>query len=136
MQELLIAAWHPTVNPNNGHMHWRTAKKRHDIDRDTAFGAATQAGWEFIPGRVKLTITLVYKRGVRSDPDNRTARAKGLIDGLKSHVATQKLRGGGSWPVVRKAFFTDDNDKYLQLEPVGYAVDPALWGTRITLEPA
>src|SRR5437868_5844915 len=84
-QTVVIHHWHPTTNPNGSHLHWATHQKKHDIDCDVAWACARQAGWEFVPGRVKLTITMVYPRKYRVDADNLAARCKGLIDGLRSH---------------------------------------------------
>lgn len=132
VQTAVIQHWHPTMSANGSHGHWATHQKKHNIDRDMAWACARQAGWEFVPGRVRLTITLVYPRRYRVDADNLVAKCKGLIDGLKT------LHYGGGFnltPVIRRSgFFTDDSTEWLELI-VRAVVEPGVKETRLQLEP-
>jgi hypothetical protein len=114
VQRVVVPSWHPTTSPNGSHGHWAAHNKRHHIDRDMAWARAMQAGWTFVPGKVRLTIVFVYPRKVRVDSDNLVARCKGLIDGLKRH---EGLMGQGRTAayVRRQGFFTDDSTEYLEL---------------------
>ena len=118
MQTLTITDWHPTMSANGSHGHWRTHQKKHDVDRDMAWAAARQANWEFVPGKVHLTVTLVYPRKYRVDADNLAARCKGLIDGLKGRSSLNGVRAtmivnGQLQPAF--GFFTDDSTEWLDL---------------------
>ena len=137
-QELVIRDWHPRTNPNgdNARRHWSVIRRNHDIDRDMAWASAKQAGWVFVPGRVKLTITLVYPRNTLPDTDNAYAKVKGLIDGLK-HEGMVKP-GVGWWESAAaglRGFFTDDSTEWLELE-VRAIVEKGCKAVRIELEPA
>lgn len=129
-QELLIRGWHPRTSPNGSHGHWSTHQRNHDVDRDMAWASARQAGWTYVPGRVRLTITLVYPRKPVPDPDNAVARCKGLIDGLteKRYVSGIQERRYSGW-------FTDDSTEWLDLE-VRVVVEKGIKAVRIELEPA
>jgi hypothetical protein len=154
-QSLTIKDWHPRTNVNgdNARRHWSVIRRNHDIDRDMAWASAKQAGWVFVSGRVKLTITLVYPRKYRVDADNLAARCKGLIDGLKQvsmpYIHTgranccRRWRSGGSCQYLEKGnvlerivesegFFTDDSTEWLDLE-VRAAVERGVKETQITL---
>lgn len=133
-QFLRIDGWHPTSSPNAQNHHWRTRQKRHHADRDMAWASAKHAGWDFVQGRVRLTITLVYPRKYRVDADNMVARCKGLIDGLKSQSIARKQ---ARYEIVeqRGGFFTDDSTEWLDLR-VEAVVEPGVKATRLTLEPA
>ena len=127
-QECTITDWRPTMNPNGSHGHWATQKKKHDVDRDTAWASAKHAGWKFIPGRVKLTITLVYSKKPLPDIDNCYAKVKGLIDGLKcqTQVWFHDDKDCGE-------FFTDDSPEWLDLS-VTAVMEPGVKATRLVLE--
>jgi hypothetical protein len=114
-QHMVIADWHPKSSPNNQKRHWRTVQKNHHIDRDMAWASAKHAGWQFVEGRVRLTITLVYPRKYRVDADNLAARCKGLIDGLKHHVPTLKVTVPHTGLDIRRGFFEDDSTEWLEL---------------------
>jgi hypothetical protein len=134
IQRLTIRCWHPTTNPNgsNSKGHWSTIRRRHDVDRDMAWASARQAGWVFVPGKVRLTITFVYPRKYRIDADNLAARCKGLIDGLNSAARTQKI-GGTMVRTLGPGFFTDDSTEWLDLH-VDATVERGVKETRLTLE--
>jgi hypothetical protein len=123
-QHLVIPDWHPTMSANGSHGHWATRQKKHDVDMMMAWASAKHAGWTFMSGRVKLTITLVYPRTYRVDADNLAARCKGLIDGLKGPNSKKMLNSG---------FFTDDNTQWLELT-VRAEVRKGCKQTEITLE--
>lgn len=137
VQTLEIRDWLPTVNPNGSRArrHWSVMRKFHDIDRDMAWAAARQAGWVFVPGRVRLTITLVFPRKPIPDPDNAVARCKGLIDGLKNR--DQRVKTGNQlapWVgCIQQNFFTDDDSEHLDLR-VNAVVEKGIKAVRITLE--
>jgi Holliday junction resolvase RusA-like endonuclease len=104
------------MSANGSVGHWRTRQKKHDIDRDTAWAAAKHAGWKFVPGRVKLTITLCYTGRYRVDADNLAYRCKGMIDGLKGD------------------FFTDDSTEWLVLDVRAQMAMPGVKELHIELE--
>lgn len=138
-QTLTITDWHPTMNPNGRNSsrgaHWAVARKKHQIDRDMAWASARQAGWEFVPGKVRLNIVFVYPHTVHVDPDNLTARCKGLIDGLKTHQASRP-KGSTIRAValpVRRGFITDDTTQYLDLH-VSARTEKGVKAIEITLE--
>jgi hypothetical protein len=139
IQTAVINGWHPTMSANGSHGHWATRQKKHDIDRDTAWATAMQAGWVFVPGRVRLTIVLVYPQryGRGMDADNAVARCKGLIDGLKGFEAKHLPLVGVTLdrPTRRKGYFEDDSTDWLELV-VRAEVEPGVKATRLTLEPA
>lgn len=120
-QELTIENWHPATSANRSHDHWRKTQKAHHADRDMAWASAMQAGWQFVPGKVRLTVVLVYSRRYRVDADNLASKCKGLIDGL--NVSN---RGRLGW-------FTDDDTEHLELV-VRAVVEPGVKQTRIFLE--
>jgi hypothetical protein len=121
VQTMAIPDWHPTMSANGSHGHWRTHQARHDADQRQGLRYAEHFGWTFMPGRVSLTITLVYPRTYRVDADNLAARCKGLIDGLR-------LRKG-------RGFFTDDSTEWLDLY-VKADVRKGVKATEITLRRA
>jgi hypothetical protein len=131
-QTLVIAGWHPTSSPNNQKRHWRTVQKNHHIDRDTAWAAAMQAGWKFVPGKVRLTITFVCATNRRRDADNLVARCKGVIDGLKAQEA--RSIAGLRFASSKLGFFEDDDTAHLDLV-VRADVRPGVKQLEITLEP-
>lgn len=114
VQRCVITDWHPTVNPNQRTNHWSVARKRHDIDAQTAWATAKQAGWAFVPGKVRLTIVLVYKKRPLPDQDNLVARVKGCVDGLRD-VQMAAIQKGHMDPRAGRGFFHDDSPEYLEL---------------------
>lgn len=114
VQSLWISDWHPKSSPNNQKRHWRTVQQNHHHDRDMAWASAKHAGWEFMPGKVRLTITLIYPRKYRVDADNLAARCKGIIDGLKSQAFTTR-HSRGEIVYQRAGFCTDDSTEWLEL---------------------
>lgn len=132
-QTLVIPDWHPTSSPNNQKRHWRAVQKNHHIDRDMAWASAKHAGWTFMQGRVRLTITLIYPRKYRVDADNLAARCKGLIDGLKTHVPTLKVAVPHTGLDIRRGFFFDDSTEWLDLRVLA-EVRRGEKATEITLE--
>jgi hypothetical protein len=141
VQTLTIKDWHPRTNVNgdNARRHWSVIRRNHDIDRDMAWASAKQAGWVFVPGRVKLTITLVYPQKYRVDADNLAARCKGLIDGLKDGRAPGYSKGRGTQFIAGygniQGFFHDDSTEWLDLE-VRAVVERGVKETRIELRQA
>lgn len=123
---MTITDWHPATSANRSHDHWRKTQKAHHADRDMAWASAMQAGWTRVPGKVRLTVVLVYPRKYRLDADNLASKCKGLIDGLKSdHVHNHGRLG----------WFADDSTEYLELD-VRAVVERGVKQTRLTLEPA
>lgn len=126
VQTLTISNWHPLTSANRSHDHWRKIQRAHHIDRDMAWASAMQAGWKAIPGKVRLTIVLVYPRTYRIDTDNLHTKCKGLIDGLKSDYRNNHGRLG---------WFADDSTEWLELI-VRVEVEKGKKETRLTLEPS
>jgi len=126
-QTLTIPAWHPKTNVNgsNARRHWSVIRKNHDIDRDMAWAAAKQAGWVFVPGKVRLTITLVYPKRPLPDTDNAYSKIKGCLDGLHCHGCIHQMQHIG--------FFRDDSAEHLELI-VRAEVVPGCKQTKIELE--
>lgn len=81
-----------------------------------------------MPGKVRLTIVLVYPRKYRVDADNLVAKCKGLIDGLKCPGM-----GRDCVKFHHKGFFYEDSTVWLELV-VRAEVEPGVKATRITLE--
>lgn len=127
-QTLRVENWHPATTPNARARHWRQVQQRHHLDRDMAWARARQANWEFMPGRVKLTIAFVYPRTVRVDADNLVARCKGLIDGLKC-----PRFGRDCVNLHHLGFFTDDCVEFLDLH-VNARIEKGVKATEISLE--
>ncbi len=116
IQTVTITDWHPTMNPNGGHGHWSKQHRKHEIDSGTAWATAKHAGWKFVPGKVRLTITLVYAINRLPDPDNAVAKCKGLIDGLKQHQSKWiKPQPGYEFLAGPLGFFTDDSPEYCEI---------------------
>jgi hypothetical protein len=111
IQRCTITDWHPTMNPNGGTPHRMVQHKRHEIDSGTAWSTAKHAGWTFVPGKVRLTITLVYAVNRLPDKDNAYARCKGVVDGLKLHPSP--------WLKPRAEFAPDE---FLN-RPIGFFTD-------------
>ena len=131
-----IEDWHPTTNPNQRTSHWSVGRKRHYVDAQTAWATAKQAGWVFIAGKVRLTVTLVYKKKPLPDHDNAVARCKGIVDGLRNHPSPWiKPRPGYPMLSGLLGFFEDDSPEWLELE-VRAVVEPGVKATRLELEPA
>ncbi len=137
IQTCTISDWHPTMNPNGGAgRHWATNHKKHEIDSGTAWASARHAGWVFVPGRVHLTVVLVYSVNRLPDPDNAVARTKGIVDGLKLHGSPWvKSRPGNEILSRPIGFFTDDSPTYLELT-VNAIVERGKKEVRLTLESA
>lgn len=133
-QELTITNWHPTTSANRSHDHWRKIQRAHHADRDMAWASAMQAGWEFVPGKVLLTVVLVYPRLYRMDADNLAAKCKGLIDGLKAGHAPEGRKFIAGFGNV-KGWFEDDDTEHLDLI-VRAEVSKGVKETRLTLEAA
>ncbi len=83
IQTVTIFDWLPTMSANGSHGHWAKAKKKHDIDRDTAWASAKHAGWRKFDGKVRVTVTLYFAQRRRRDADNLHYRVKGCVDGIK-----------------------------------------------------
>lgn len=135
-QTLVIPAWHPKTSPNNQKRHWRAVQQNHHHDRDMAWASAKHAGWTFVPGRVRLTITFVYPRKYRVDADNLVARCKGILDGLKGRGLSLTLlhTKGIRMADTRHGFFEDDSSDILELR-VRSEVRPGCKATELVLEP-
>jgi hypothetical protein len=132
-QYLVIRDWHPQTNANRRASPW-TTRDRKQTDEETVWAAAKFAGWQFVAGRVRLTIQLVYPQRYPTDRDNRYARVKGVVDGLHNRKHRERV-GKLTVEVDRLGFFTDDTDAWCDLivpEPI---VERGVKETRITLEP-
>lgn len=129
-QELTIRDWHPATSAN-ARGNWRVIHQRHRADMEMASVCARQAGWRFVPGKVLLTVVLVYPQRYRTDADNLHARVKGLVDGLKTIVS--KKGPYMEW-TRQPGFFTDDDTDHLELV-VKAEVQRGVKETRIVLEP-
>lgn len=116
-QTLFINDWLPEPLTNVSGDHWRKREKKLKAAQIMVWAAAKQFGLMPIPGRVKLTITLVFTINRRRDTDNLYARCKGLIDGL--------VKGG---------WITDDSTDLLNLTVC--AVVETRKGTRLEMEPS
>jgi hypothetical protein len=134
-QTLTITGWHPQWNPNGtgNRSHWATLQRRKRVDEDTVWSAARQANWEFLEGRVKLSIVFVYARPVRVDTDNLYARVKGCVDGLRMQYHTGGFPRGAERAIKRKGFFEDDDVTHLDLH-VEARTEKGVKATEITLE--
>jgi hypothetical protein len=99
-----------------------------------AWASAKHAGWQFVNGRVRLTITLVYPRKYRVDADNLAARCKGLIDGLKNYTPPRPVAIPHTGIEVRRGFIEDDDTEHMELL-VRAEVRRGEKATEITLEP-
>lgn len=115
-QSLTIVGWLPAQLANSHLSPWEVRKRR-QAAKTMAWTAAKQAGWRFVPGKVHLTVTLVFSVNRKRDTDNLYARVAGLVNGLK------------------RDFFTDDSTDYLDLV-VRADVRKGVKQTEITLEPA
>lgn len=116
IQSLSIQGWIPDqITNGQGKAQWRAIKAR-KAAKIMAWACARQAQWQFVPGRVRLSITYVFSVNRKRDTDNLYARSVGLINGLK-----------GEW-------FTDDDTEHLDLH-VQAVVEKGIKETRITLEP-
>lgn len=134
-QTMEIPGWRPAPLANVRGDNWRKREKSLKAAQEKVWAAAMQSGWHFVPGRVRLTITLVFGEARRRDADNLVTRCKGAIDGLKSHRVSTVRGVKLPAPVVRKGWFEDDDTEHLEL--VVQAEVSKVWtGTRITLEPA
>jgi len=133
VQSVAIEGWLPDPIANGQHGHWSRHQAKLRIAQATVWAAAMQAGWRFVPGRVRLTITLVFRQQRRRDTDNLYARVKGCVDGLKSHTVTTALGIKLPVPVTRLGWFSDDSIDVLELV-VKAEVSKEWTGTRITLE--
>ena len=117
-QSLTIPSWLPAPVLNGSRqVHWTVLRKRAEADKIMAWSAAKQAGWTFVPGKVRMVVTLVFPVNRRRDRDNTMARCKHVIDGLKG------------------VFFTDDSMDMLDLE-VRAEVQPGTKATHIELSSA
>jgi hypothetical protein len=133
LQTIAIEGWRPEQIANSSHGHWSVRQKKLSIAQATVWAAAMQAGWRFVPGRVRLTITLVFAQERRRDTDNLYARVKGCVDGLRTHRVRRVNGIKLPRPVVRLGWFSDDSADVLDLV-VKAEVSREWNGTRITLE--
>jgi len=116
-QTLTIEDWLPAPVTNAGHGHWATKYRQAEIAKKMAWASAKQAGWAYVEGKVRLTITLIFGVRRQRDHDNAVARCKHLVDGLKG------------------AFFKDDSTDWMELV-VKTEVRPREKGVRLVLEEA
>lgn len=115
-QRCVIEGWLPT-DVANARLHWMARNRAHQEAKVRARSAALAAGWQFVPGRAHLTITLVFPVARTRDHDNAVARCKGVIDGLKV------------------MFFADDDETRLRLT-VRTVTQKGRTATELTLAPA
>lgn len=116
-QHLVIQSWLPAPVLNGSRQkHWAVLAKEAKAAKVMAWASAKQAGWVFMPDKVRLTVIFVFPVKRKRDTDNLYARAKHLVDGLK------------------KVFFEDDCIEHLDLR-VSAVVEPGVKQTRLTLEP-
>lgn len=117
-QTLLIEGWLPAPVLNGSRQkHWATLRKEALAAKTMAWTSAKQAGWVFVPGKVKLTVVFVFGVNRHRDTDNLYARAKHLVDGLKV------------------MFFEDDDTDHLELVVLAVVLR-GVKETRMLLEPA
>lgn len=117
-QHLTIEDWLPDQISNGSiKSNWRKVAKAKKAAKTMAWASAKQAGWEFVPGRVRLSIVYVFSVNRTRDTDNLYARSIGLVNGLKG------------------TFFEDDSTDVLDLV-VTAEVRRGVKATEITLAPA
>lgn len=118
IQTLTITDWVPQ-QISNGPVaaSWRKTAKAKKAAKIMAWACAKQAGWAFVPGRVRLTVTYTFPVKRARDRDNLYSRTIGLVNGLKGE------------------FFTDDSIQHLDLVVADPLVEKGVKSTRIELEP-
>lgn len=140
-QSLTIREWLPPPVLNGSRQkHWATLRKEAAAVKTMAWASAKQAGWTFVSGKVRLTVTFVFPVKRTRDTDNLVARAKHLVDGLKCRggmyvpVDTQgRMLGPAERRIIAGGFFTDDSVDWLELE-VQAMVERGVKETRVSME--
>lgn len=91
-QQLTIRGWHPpnVMNGSQTNRYTRQAIKKQA--ETTVWVSAKHAQWVKVTGRARLTVVLVYSRGVRMDRDNLYARCKPICDGIKEWIVDDSLK--------------------------------------------
>lgn len=113
-QVLTINDWLPEQLANGPHSHWSVRQRKLNAAQVMVWSAARMANWQPVTGKARLTITFVFPQRRARDVDNLYSRAKGCIDGLKTHTLSAG-RGKARAQVMRPGWIVDDSIEYLEL---------------------